>query len=398
MHILRGIGAVVNGPEHPSSPLSSQPFASDQERWFALLALLDLERLTSDFLVRLQEVDEYTDARVPNAELAAAARASFAGLIERMRVPDSTKAQAAAFAVGTSRARAGISRAALMTAIRLDYVVLWNALVAVASESDAQLLLRHADYVWQVVDEYAGYAQDGYLAERELLTDERQLLERALVSELVDTDTRPALERTTEIAAALGIPARAHWVVLAAEGTEAVALRQTLAGDPRMRESLLSSYRGATLLLLVTATAWHTRPALQELRANNLGAIVTVEGIEEVWSGARLASELAALPPRKGGRRSFTDWPRLVRTQLTGTPYELVLNFEAKLAECSPAERDAIEESVRAYLETGSVQAAASQMFCHRNTITNRLRRFTELTGIDVTVPTEAASVVLAWA
>ncbi|GAA1626935.1 helix-turn-helix domain-containing protein [Leucobacter chromiireducens] len=385
-------------PENGTSPLSSRPFAADQERWFALLDLLDLDRLARDFLVRLEEVDEYAEKRVSGEELAAAARASFAGLIERMRVADSVKAQAAAFAVGTSRARAGISRAALMTAIRLDYVVLWNALVAVASEDDAQLLLRHADYVWQVVDEYAGHAQDGYLAERELQTDERQLLERALVSELVDTEERPPSERTAEIAAALGVPARAHWVVLAAEGTEAVALRQTLAGDPRMRESLLSSYRGATLLLLVTATAWHTRPALQSLRGSDLGAIVTVEGIEEVWAGARLASELAALPARNGGRRGFTDWPRLVRSQLTGTHFELVLDFEAKLAECSPAEREAIEESIRAYLETGSVQAAASQMFCHRNTITNRLRRFTELTGIDVTVPTEAASVVLAWA
>ncbi len=384
-------------PEDHDSPLSSRPFASDQERWFALLDLLDLERLARDFLVRLAEVGEYTEARLSDDELAIAARSSFAGLIERMRDPGSTKSQAAAFAVGTSRARAGISRAALMTAIRLDYVVLWNALVAVGTAEDAQLLLRHADYVWQVVDEYARHAQDGYLAERELLSDERQLLERALVSELVDTEEQPGSERAVEIATALGVPARAHWIVLAAEGTEAAELRQTLAGDPRMREALLSSYRGATLLLLVTATAWHTRPALQELRGSALGAIVTVEGIEEVWSGARLASELAGLPARGGVRRSFTDWPRLVRSQLTGTHFDLVLNFEAKLAECSAAERDAIEESIRAYLETGSVQAAASQMFCHRNTITNRLRRFTELTGIDVTVPTEAASVVLAW-
>ncbi len=383
--------------ETGAQALSSSPFGSDRPRWFALLQMLDLDELGSDFLARLQEMDEYGEGLVPPEELASTARASFAGLIERMRDPESTKAQAAAFAVGTSRARAGISRAALMTAIRLDYVVLWNALVAVGDEADATLLLRHADHVWQVVDEYARHAQDGYLAERALLTDERQLLERALVSELVETE-RPRPERTAEIASALGIPVRAHWVVLAADGTDAVALRQMIAADPRMRESLLSSYRGATLLLLVTATAWHTRAALQPVRASHLGALVTVEGLGDVWSGARLASELAGLPARDGRRRGFTDWPRLVRAQLTGTHYELVLNFEAKLAECSEGERDAIEESVRAYLETGSVQAAASQMFCHRNTITNRLRRFTELTGIDVTVPTEAASVVLAWA
>ncbi|SJM67307.1 CdaR family transcriptional regulator [Gulosibacter sp. 10] len=378
--------------------LSSRPLDGDRERWLALLDLLDLERLRDDFLRRLDDVEEYRDGKVERRALAEAAESSFRGLIGRMREDTAEALESAAFALGTSRARAGVSREALMTAIRLDYLVLWNALVSVASADDAPLLLRHADYVWQIVDEYARRAQDGYLVEREMLTDERQLTQRALISELVDA-SRPNRERTVEIAEALGMPMDARYVILAAEGKEATTLRRLLTGNKRVGGSVISFYRGGTLLVLTTAATWYSRPALQAIREGTFGGAVAVDGFAEVWSGARLATELAGLPPRdEVKRRRFDDWPRLVRKSLSDTHLDLILSIEAGLAECTPAEREALEQSIRAYLDTGSVHAAAARMFCHRNTMTNRMRRFTELTGIDVTVPVAAARVVLAWA
>ena len=52
---------------------------------------------------------------------------------------------------------------------------------------------------------------------------------------------------------------------------------------------------------------------------------------------------------------------------------------------------------MRSYLATGSIAQSADQLFCHRNTLMNRLRRFTDLTGIDVTIPQQAARLVVAW-
>lgn len=47
--------------------------------------------------------------------------------------------------------------------------------------------------------------------------------------------------------------------------------------------------------------------------------------------------------------------------------------------------------TVRTFLDTGSVQRTATAAFCHRNTVLNRLAAFHERTGLDVTVPVEAA-------
>ena len=61
-----------------------------------------------------------------------------------------------------------------------------------------------------------------------------------------------------------------------------------------------------------------------------------------------------------------------------------------------PAYRS-VEEAVRSYLRTGNIAETARELFCHRNTVTNRLRRFHELTGIDLTVPEQAARAVVAF-
>ncbi len=53
---------------------------------------------------------------------------------------------------------------------------------------------------------------------------------------------------------------------------------------------------------------------------------------------------------------------------------------------------------MRHFLSTGNITTTAEPLFCHRNTILNRLNRFQDLTGIDLTVPSQAARLVVAWA
>ncbi len=51
--------------------------------------------------------------------------------------------------------------------------------------------------------------------------------------------------------------------------------------------------------------------------------------------------------------------------------------------------------TVRAFLDSGSIKVTSAVMECHRNTVVNRLRTFQELTGLDMTVPTQAALAVV---
>ena len=46
-----------------------------------------------------------------------------------------------------------------MTAIRLDFTILWGDLMCLADAADAELLVQRAETVWEVVDSYASQAQ-----------------------------------------------------------------------------------------------------------------------------------------------------------------------------------------------------------------------------------------------
>lgn len=60
------------------------------------------------------------------------------------------------------------------------------------------------------------------------------------------------------------------------------------------------------------------------------------------------------------------------------------------------AEQPLIVETVETYLRTGSVKATAEASFCHRNTVINRLHQFAEATDYVVTLPYDAAAIILA--
>jgi hypothetical protein len=60
-------------------------------------------------------------------------------------------------------------------------------------------------------------------------------------------------------------------------------------------------------------------------------------------------------------------------------------------------ERERLLETVQAYVEgSGSVTSTARALFRHRNTVLNHLRRFEELTGLDLSRPRDAATTMLA--
>ena len=52
--------------------------------------------------------------------------------------------------------------------------------------------------------------------------------------------------------------------------------------------------------------------------------------------------------------------------------------------------------TITTYLDCGSIKDSAEALHCHRNTVLNRLRHLTELTGLDITRPKDAARVLLA--
>ena len=116
-----------------------------------------------------------------------------------------------------------------------------------------------------------------------------------------------------------------------------------------------------------------------------------------VWRyGARLADVIAADETSAMTWRS--GWARLAARSLNAAGNPILADVESALSACGPVERERLVEAVQVYLASGSIGASARQLFCHRNTVANRLRRFAELTGVDPMIPAEAARLVVGWA
>ncbi|MEB3964234.1 helix-turn-helix domain-containing protein [Streptomyces kunmingensis] len=62
-----------------------------------------------------------------------------------------------------------------------------------------------------------------------------------------------------------------------------------------------------------------------------------------------------------------------------------------------PADGALLLDTLTAWLDCdGSAQRAASRLYCHRNTVLNRLRRYESLTGRSLTRPADLVELALA--
>ncbi|WP_441414887.1 helix-turn-helix domain-containing protein [Arthrobacter sp. 2MCAF14] len=122
------------------------------------------------------------------------------------------------------------------------------------------------------------------------------------------------------------------------------------------------------------------------------------EGLGSVRTSAAAAREVMRdLPMGSAGVFTLRDrWLSITRhrlSQLGCDPGQLVF---PKLQDCAPQERARILEAATTFLGTGSLVETARKLFCHRNTVVNRLAAFERYTGLDLQNPTDLALAVLA--
>ncbi len=369
-----------------------------------MLAQLSVDALTEDFIARVMTIPEYAKAPLPVSEIRRTGASSFAALIAALGRDDDTAQdwadrESIATDVGVSRARAGVPIESLMTAIRLDFSVLWQALTAIATEADAAVLVAHTARMWQVVDSYAGQTQAAYVVEQQRMHDEAFSVRQGLVASLFGDPSEAML---AQVAAALRVALDASFAVAVAVGEEVPKLRVALAAA-RAGDAVFTHHLGDALVAFWVSDS---RPGSVGLRiAERVGVLrcglagPTPE-LASLRASARFARSLAGLlqPGEEGPMTWARGWARMARLRLDESGASVIAPVDAALASCGTAERQRLVEAVRSYLETGSVSLSAEQLFCHRNTLMNRLRRFAEVTGIDVSVPREAAQLVVGWA
>ncbi|MFD8445483.1 MULTISPECIES: PucR family transcriptional regulator [Streptomyces] len=318
--------------------------------------------------------------------------------------------------IGEIRAEQGVPLDAVLHAFRMGGAMVWQDLVdetARRDPDDIRLLVHVAADVWNFVDEHCGVVADAYRQAERRLSWRRENRQRLMVAALLDGTARIA--DLAEAAEMLGLPEQGRYAVLAvAVGPRGPGPGAGAGAIARPPVDLPVDAPGATAL-------WHPGPdaefailpltgppgELSELAAaldvpagTRAGIGSAVEGLAALGDARRLAETALRACPASGGTvlldEHLPDALVVSSPALAGALADRVLG---PLDRLDPADRDVIVETLTAWLDAdGSAQRAGARLYCHRNTVLNRLRRFEQLTGRCLTRPRDAVEVSLALA
>jgi hypothetical protein len=294
---------------------------------------------------------------------------------------------------GVQRARQQCPLEWVLQAWHAGGQIMWNDLVSRAGTRDPaqmQQLTGHAGAIWGVIERSSFEMAAAYerVKDQQRPDTDHHLAE--IVGALLDGH---AAEFHTEAAHALRLGPHQRFVVAAVEDTAAyggssAALRQAL-----QRHGIHSAWgqRAGVHAGIISAaerdapeeSAW----ILRQPAAGRIGLSPALNGLHRVPAGYRMATlAMATLPPARPAVMPLDEClpdalllssPELAQRLVTAT-------FGPVLA-LPQRERDELLRTVEAWVASlGSVLGTARVLYCHRNTVLNRLHRVQALTNLDV--------------
>lgn len=382
---------VMSGP--PASAVRAAQDARLVLRRIAGSLRRHVDDLTSE-LVSLVLANEEVYARaqgvVSMADLVASCRANLDALLLMLAdaVPPGDDPLETARGTGRVRAEQHVPLGALLHAYRLGGQLVWRGLLREARGAARPVtsddLLEIATVVWEVVDRAALAATESYRsAEWQLQRRDENRRAGVLHALLEGHPTEGASE-------VLGIPPHGTYLVAVADMDEGGGTTWYSPDGELRRRGMPSSwhpYRGAQVGLIAlghTGTEREARRALAPLLRGPAGVSPAVRGLSEVAHAYRLA--LLA-------RRSLTPgedvvaWldDRLPEALVAAHP-ELAVRLARRLLDpllaLRSSERDPLLRTIEAWVAHGASPGnVAAALFCHRNTVLNRVHRIEALTG-----------------
>ncbi|MFJ9306469.1 PucR family transcriptional regulator [Streptomyces cyaneofuscatus] len=329
--------------------------------------------------------------------------------------------------IGEIRAGQGVPLDAVLHAFRMGGAMVWQDLVdetARRDPDDVRLLVHVAADVWNFVDEHCGIVADAYRQAERRLSWRRENQQRLMVAALLDGTARIA--DLCEAAAMLGLPEQGRYAVLAVASAPGGPQQQDPARPPLNLPAALSPGEGLSTAP-GAAPLWHTGPdaafailrltggpgdpgepgelhaiadALDAPAGTRAGIGSAVDGLAALGDARRLAETALRACPASGGTVVLDEHlPDALIVSSPALGSALADRVLGPLDRLDPSDRDVILETLTAWLDAdGSAQRAGARLYCHRNTVLNRLRRFEQLTGRCLTRPRDAVEVSLALA
>lgn len=400
----------------------------------AARALLDdLPELSDRLVALLQEREPAYRAAVTKdptgiwQEVHRSLRHSVASLLDPRGARDA--AHRCSWRIGVTRAEQGLPLDALLHAFRLGGSLVWQRLVEETSRTapeDVRLLVHVAADVWNFVDEHCTLAADAYRQTEWQIGRRRENRARLLAAGLLDGTSRIA--DLPEAAQALGLPEQGRYVVVAVTGgpparsdtARAAAVRPGSrvhwhaggevdygivlvdAGDdgPTGPEDIgPEPERGSRAPASGSPQSHASAPgAHASVPGLRVGVGSPVDGLAGVGDGRGLADIALGICPRGGGTVRLADHlPAALVVSSPALGRALAERVLGPLLRLERADREVLLDTLTTWLDCdGSAQRAGERLYCHRNTVLNRLRRCEQLTGRSLARPADLVEMTLA--
>ncbi|MER7225807.1 PucR family transcriptional regulator [Streptomyces rubradiris] len=373
----------------------------------AARALLDdLAGLTDRLLTVLEDREPAyrpalrTDPHTTWREAHRSLRHSVSSLIDPRGTRDA--ARRCSWKIGVTRAEQGLPLDALLHAFRLGGSLVWQGLVeetARTAPEDVRLLVHVAADVWNFVDEHCTVVADAYRQVERRMRWQRENRVRLLAAALLDGTSRIA--DLPEAAEALRLPEQGRYVVVAVTGGRPpgpVGPRAVLPEHSQRAHWHTDTDADADYGILLTENGELPDPVVPPAPGTRVGIGNVVDGLAAIGE-ARVQADLAlSLCPTEGGTVRLAE--QLPAAMVVSAP-ELAASLTERvlgpLADIEPADAEVLVETLAAWLACdGSAQRAGERLYCHRNTVLNRLRRYEQLTGRSLGRPSDVVEISLA--
>lgn len=312
-------------------------------------------------------------------------------------------------AVGKVASQQGLPLEVVLRGLRVDFLVLWSEMLLVGRTTDPttqQSLMNASEIVWGAVDAVTSQFTIGYRSNHEA----RVRAESARREELLRRVVSGESAAPHEVNDVLGLTSSDEVVLVvvdaggSADGASNGAANVEDLARAMRYASMHSCWtrRDEDVVGVVATRGRKPENVLEALRGVahlRAGVARARRGVVDLPAALREAS-LALSSMRAGthGVATMFDDPITVLVAAQPELSEILLRDVLAPLLARPAkDRDLLLETLVAFDDLdGSIPAVAEQLFCHRNTVLNRITKISRLTGISFTAPSGLALVALA--
>lgn len=293
-------------------------------------------------------------------------------------------------ATGMRRARQHCPLGWVQRAWRIGGQVIWEDFAGQANVDDTdemRRLVESASRAWQIVEEFSAEMSATYQSVEQELAGPRDRRTVEMLGALLDGRVT---EADDEVSRVLGLPVDGRFVVIVTEETSRATMRDLAQAMHLEGLRTVWHFRAGLHVGIIVLDGDGLPLLLGMLRGalpGRTGLSPVLRRLTEIPEGRRMAElALNTVPPGGKGVVALDD--RLPDALLISSPQlaqRLIEVTFGPLLDLSPAEREELLDTAGAWINSaGSAVQAARSLYCHRNTVVNRVARIQRLAGVNL--------------